>query len=111
LPTVPMPVLNADQRRAASAKAVAARQHRAKKCAALKHGEVTILGVLEQAEQDDALGAMRVSVLLESLPRVGPQRAADAMIALRIAPSRRVRGLGRAQRAALLAYAAGRGLR
>ena len=49
---------------------------------------------------------MKVSVLLESLPGVGKIRAAQAMERLGISESRRVRGLGASQRAALLEWAA-----
>jgi hypothetical protein len=100
---MPLPVLTSDQRRAASAKAVAARRTRAEVSTALKRGEVALADVLERAETDEALAGMRVVTLLGSLPRYGPTRAADALDRLRIAPSRRLRGMGRSQRAALLA--------
>ncbi|MCW2525146.1 MAG: putative integration host factor MihF [Pseudonocardiales bacterium] len=98
-----MPVLTSDQRRAASAKAVAARQARARISVAVKRGDVAVASVLERAETDEALAGMRVLALLESLPRYGPTRAARALELLRIAPSRRLRGIGATQRAALLA--------
>jgi ribosomal protein S13 len=44
---------------------------------------------------------MKVSALLESLPGVGKVRAKQIMERLGIAESRRVRGLGANQRAAL----------
>jgi ribosomal protein S13 len=44
---------------------------------------------------------MKVSALLESLPGVGKVRAKQLMERLGIADSRRVRGLGTNQRAAL----------
>jgi ribosomal protein S13 len=46
---------------------------------------------------------MRVSALLESMPGVGKVRAAGIMEELGISPSRRVRGLGANQAAALRA--------
>jgi hypothetical protein len=99
---MPTPALTADQRRAASAKAVAARRTRADVGARLKRGELVLADVLDRAGHDEALAGMRVRTLLESLPRVGPLRADRLMTAVRIAPSRRVRGLGPGQRAALL---------
>ena len=62
-----------------------------------------MVGLLALAADDDAVAAMRVSAVLESLPRMGPRRAAETMARLRISPSRRLRGLGSSQRAALLA--------
>ena len=47
------------------------------------------------------IGKMKVSALLESLPGVGKVRAKQIMERLGIAESRRVRGLGTNQRAAL----------
>ena len=45
---------------------------------------------------------MKVSAVLESLPGVGRVRAAKIMERLEISPTRRVRGLGAKQRAALV---------
>ena len=98
-----VPARTAEQRRAASTRAVLARRRRAEVGAALKAGDIGLIAVLELAEQDEAVAGMRVSAVLESLPRVGPRRSADAMIRLRISPTRRLRGLGSTQRAALLA--------
>ena len=47
--------------------------------------------------------SVRVSWLLESVPGIGCVRAERLMSDLRIAPSRRVQGLGERQRAALIA--------
>ncbi|MCW2860256.1 MAG: hypothetical protein JWP48_1964, partial [Actinoallomurus sp.] len=52
-------------------------------------------------QADDVIGKMKVSALLESLPGVGKVRAKQIMERLGIAESRRVRGLGANQRAAL----------
>jgi ribosomal protein S13 len=46
---------------------------------------------------------IKVSWLLECVPGIGEVRAARIMTSLRIAPSRRVQGLGERQREALLA--------
>ena len=48
-----------------------------------------------------SLGKMKVSALLEAMPGVGKVRARQIMERLGIAESRRVRGLGANQRAAL----------
>ena len=97
-----VPERTADQRREASARAIAARRRRAEVGGALKAGDLDLAGLLELAQRDEAVGGMRVSAVLESLPRMGPRRSAEAMSRLRIAPSRRLRGLGSIQRAALL---------
>ena len=52
---------------------------------------------------DDTVGKMKVSTVLESLPGVGKVRATKIMEKLDISASRRVRGLGAEQREALLA--------
>ena len=49
------------------------------------------------------LGKLKVSALLESLPGVGPVRARQIMAEVGISESRRVRGLGVNQSAALIA--------
>jgi hypothetical protein len=74
-------------------------------CGQLKSAAVDLESVLDRAATDDAVAGLRVSVLIESLPRIGPRRAASAMAQLRISPSRRLRGLGPTQRAALLKFA------
>ena len=51
---------------------------------------------------DDIVGKMKVSAVLESLPGVGKVRAQKLMEELDISASRRVRGLGAKQRAQLL---------
>ena len=80
-----LPQLTDEQRAAALEKAAAARRSRA-----------------ELKESDEALAKLKVSALLEALPGVGKVRAAALMEQFEIAPSRRVRGLGERQRAALL---------
>jgi ribosomal protein S13 len=57
--------------------------------------------VIKEGSTDDVIGKMKVSALLESLPGVGKVRAKQIMDRLGIADSRRVRGLGANQRAAL----------
>jgi ribosomal protein S13 len=62
---------------------------------------VTLSEVIKDGSTDDVIGKMKVSALLESLPGVGKVRAKQIMERLGIAESRRVRGLGANQRAAL----------
>ncbi len=97
-----LPDLDPEQRRAALAKAADARRERAEVKQQLKAGATTLGAVLDAAAGSEALAKMRVSEVLESLPAVGPIKAERIMEELRIARSRRVRGLGPRQRQALL---------
>lgn len=100
---VALPQLTEEQRAAALVKAAAARRIRAELKERLKRGGTTIGDVLKQSDDDEVLGKMKVSALLEAMPGVGKVRAAQIMERLEIAPSRRLRGLGDRQRKALLA--------
>ena len=96
-----LPPLTPDQRAAALEKAARARKERAEVKARLKRGTTTLSDVIKEGSTDDVIGKMKVSALLESLPGVGKVRAKQIMDRLGIADSRRVRGLGANQRAAL----------
>ena len=98
---MPLPPLTPEQRAAALEKAAAARKARAEVKERLKHNGVSISEVLSAADNDDIIGKMRVSAVLESMPGVGKARAARIMERLEISPTRRVRGLGAKQRSAL----------
>jgi hypothetical protein len=98
---VALPPLTPEQRAAALEKAAKARKERAEVKNRLKHGAVSLTEVLKDGQADDVIGKMKVSALLESLPGVGKVRAKQHMERLGIAESRRVRGLGTNQRAAL----------
>jgi signal recognition particle GTPase len=104
---VALPPLTPDQRAAALEKAAQARKDRAEIKTNLKRGTVTLTDVLNQGQTDETVGKMKVSALLESLPGVGKVRAQQIMERLGIAESRRIRGLGAKQRAALEAEFAG----
>ena len=93
--------LGANQRAAALEKAARARKERAEVKARLKKAELTLSQVLKDGQTDDILGKMKVSALLEAVPGIGKVRARQIMERLGIAESRRVRGLGANQRAAL----------
>ncbi|HZC39226.1 MAG: 30S ribosomal protein S13 [Actinobacteria bacterium] len=96
-----LPPLTPDQRAAALEKAAKARKERAEVKNNLKRGSTTLPAVLKLGQSDDVIGKMKVSALLEAMPGVGKVRARQIMERLGIAESRRVRGLGANQRAAL----------
>lgn len=96
------PELSPDARQAALAKAAAARRQRAELKEKLKMGSVSLSELLAQSDGDEVVGKMKVVAVLESLPGVGKVRARRLMDELKIAESRRVRGLGAQQREALL---------
>ena len=98
---MPLPVLNDEQRRQALEKAAEARRKRAVVKAELKSGKRTLPDILG-SQNNDTVGKMKVSTVLESLPGVGKVRARKLMEKLDISASRRVRGLGAKQRGALL---------
>jgi S13-like protein len=98
---VALPPLTPDQRAAALEKAARARKERAEVKTRLKHGSTSLSQVLKDGQSDDIVGKMKVSALLESVPGIGKVRARQIMERLGIAESRRVRGLGANQRAAL----------
>jgi len=99
---VALPQLTDEQRAAALEKAAAARRARAELKDRLKRGGTNLTQVLKDAETDEVLGKMKVSALLEALPKVGKVKAQEIMTELEIAPTRRLRGLGDRQRKALL---------
>jgi hypothetical protein len=99
---MPLPTLNEEQRREALAKAAEARRKRAEIKAELKSGKRGLKDILE-THGDDTVGKMKVSTVLESLPGVGKVKARKLMESHDISATRRVRGLGAKQKAALLA--------
>ncbi|SNS38812.1 hypothetical protein SAMN06309944_0047 [Micrococcales bacterium KH10] len=97
-----LPQLSAEQRAEALERAAAARAVRAAVKQELKSGSTTISDVIKRGQDDDAIGKLRVSALLEALPGVGKVRAQALLKEFGIAESRRVRGLGPRQAAALV---------
>ncbi|MDT3767672.1 integration host factor, actinobacterial type [Gleimia hominis] len=97
-----LPKLTDEQRRAALQKATVARRRRAEVKAALKARTMTLAEVFELAETDEAVAKMKVTALLEAMPRVGAITAENILDSIGIARSRRVRGLGALQRNALI---------
>lgn len=67
----------------------------------LKHSGASIAEVLHQGGSNEVIGKMRVVDLLQAMPGLGKVRARQVMDRLGIAESRRVRGLGAKQVAAL----------
>lgn len=96
-----VPQLSPEERQAALEKAKAARIKRAEVRDDLKSGKLTLEKVLDMKE-DPIVGRMKVSTLIETLPGYGKAKAEKIMKELQIAESRRLRGLGDRQRAALL---------
>jgi hypothetical protein len=96
------PELTKEQREAALAKAAEARRTRAELKQLLKMGSVSFAELLERAEDDPIVAGMKVSAVLSSLPGTGKVKAKRLMEGHGIAESRRIRGLGQRQRAALL---------
>ena len=93
-----LPDLTPQQRAEALEKATRARRRRAEVKNALKSRELTLSEVIDMAASDEAIAKMKVRSLLEALPRVGVSTAEALMNEIKIAPSRRVRGLGQVQR-------------
>lgn len=96
-----IPQLSAEERKAALEKAKAARIKRAEVRDQLKSGELSVKDVLAQKD-DPVIGRMKVSTLIETLPGYGKAKSEKIMSELQIAESRRLRGLGVRQEAALL---------
>ncbi|NYD58853.1 ribosomal protein S13 [Nocardioides marinisabuli] len=67
----------------------------------LKNSGASIVDVLAEGATNEVIGKMRVVDLLQSMPGLGKVRAKQMMERIGIAESRRVRGLGTKQVAAL----------
>jgi hypothetical protein len=67
----------------------------------LKHSGASLVDVIREGQEDDVIGKIKVKALLESMPGVGKVRAGQIMERLQIAETRRLRGLGTNQVAAL----------
>ncbi len=95
-----LPQLTPEQRKAALEKAAKVRKERAEIKKKLKAGQIKVSDVLKKAD-DEIYGKMTVKSVIESVPGVGKLRAAKHMEEIGISTSRRVRGLGPKQVAAL----------
>ncbi len=98
-----LPLLTPEQRAAALEKAAAARRERAEVKNRLKHAQGSLAEVVQDGQSNDVIAKMKVSALLEAMPGVGKVKARRIMAELAISESRRVRGLGAKQIAALVA--------
>ncbi len=98
---MPVPELTAEQRRAALEKAARVRRERAEVKNRLKNSGASLSEVLKSGQTNDVVAKMRVLDLLQAMPGLGKVRARTLMQRLNISESRRVRGLGTNQVAAL----------
>ena len=96
-----IPQLSPAERQAALEKAKAARIKRAQVREDLKSGKLSLKKVLGMKD-DAVVGRMKVSTVSETMPGYGKAKAEKIMAELHIAESRRLRGLGERQEAALL---------
>ncbi|MET0145552.1 MAG: integration host factor, actinobacterial type [Ilumatobacteraceae bacterium] len=94
------PQLTPEQRAAALEKAAEARAARAAIKGRLKNQTMSLSDAL--SSDDSNVGKLKVVSLLESLPGVGKVKARKVMEEIGIADNRRVQGLGKQQREALL---------
>jgi hypothetical protein len=106
---VAVPQLTPEQRQAALEKAAAARRQRAEVKNRLKHSGTSLSDVLELGTSNEVIGKMKVLDLLQSMPGLGKVRARQLMNKIGISETRRVRGLGNKQVAALQAEFEARG--
>lgn len=97
-----IPTLTTEQRRENLEKAKAARQRRAAILKGVADGSYTVPDVLNMAFTDDAVSRMKVFTLIKAAPGYGFARTQQTMRKLHISESRRLRGLGANQRAALV---------
>lgn len=104
-----LPNLTPEQRQAALVKAAESRRERAEVKNRLKNSGASIAEVIRDGQTNEVIGKMRVIDLLQAMPGLGKVRAKQLMERLNIAESRRVRGLGVKQVAALEAEFESRG--
>lgn len=76
---------------------------RAERKQQLKAGELSLADLLAEADRDPLVAKMKVLTVVESLPAIGKVKARRTLADIGIDESRRLRGLGEHQRAALLA--------
>ena len=95
-----LPKLTPEQKKKALEKAQEMRRARADLRNKLKRGDISFAEILEK--ENPVIGRMRVSYLLRSLPRIGKVKAEKIMEEVGIDESRRVQGLGKRQKEALL---------
>ena len=98
-----VPILTKEERRQNLDKAMRARKERAEVRAKLASGEMSVDDVFKLADDgNEAILRMPVESLIRSLPGYALSRTQRLMKRLRIAQSRRIRGLSKRQRNELL---------
>lgn len=95
------PPLTQEQRKQALAKAAAVRKGRAEIKADLSDRRLTFAELLERTS-DPLVGGMKVSAALAALPGYGKKRTSQLMERVGVLENRRLRGLGKRQREALI---------
>jgi hypothetical protein len=98
---VGVPELTPEQRRAALERAAVVRRERAEVKNRLKNSGASLQEVVRDGQDNAVIGKMRVLDLLQAMPGLGKVRARNLMERIGISESRRVRGLGANQIAAL----------
>lgn len=101
-----LPELSLEEKKKALEKAQAVRKARAELRVKLKKGRIKFADIVDDV--DPVVQRMKVSYLLRSLPRVGKVKAEKIMEEVGIDGSRRIQGLGKRQKEALLARFGGR---
>ncbi len=97
------PKLTDEQRQAALVKAAEARRARAETKVLLKTGSLRLSELFQETETDKILAGIKVERLIAAMPGTGKIKAKRLMESLGIAENRRIRGLGKNQKAALIA--------
>lgn len=101
---MPLPQLTPEARQAALEKAAQARRERAEVKNRLKNSGASLSEIVAAGrDSNEVIGKMKVIDLLCAMPGVGKVRAKQIMEKIGIADTRRVRGLGDKQVAALKA--------
>jgi GNAT superfamily N-acetyltransferase len=99
------PERSPQQRARAREQALAARRRRAEARAAVSEGRWSLVDLLDRCATDNDYARIRVRDALSALPGIGDVRSLEIMEDMGIAPSRRLRGLGSRQQAALRSWA------
>lgn len=103
-----VPILTEEERRQNLDKALKARRERAEVRAKLASGEMSVDDVFKLADDgNEAILRIPVESLIRSLPGYALSRTQKLMKRLRIAQTRRIRGLSKRQRNELLAVLGG----
>lgn len=97
-----IPNLTSEQRRENLEKAKVSRRRRAAILKGVADGSYSVVDVLNIALEDETVSRMKVFTLIKAAPGYGFARTQQTMRKLHISESRRLRGLGANQRAALM---------